>query len=301
MERQKQELQWKMQELELDTEREILKAKQGALLKFEEEEGILVSVLKDQNKQSHLPLIEPGVFSGSIDKFPLWLKAFETYVEHRTSSPVERLHFLSRYTEGDAHSAIAGFLHLRTTWKRLVDSSVYGPTPHYPSFADFVQLVSTEGRIACGPVAEKMPEYHADAEIGLLLGVNCPRIIKPREVIPGEEDDPWAVRTLLGWGIVGCVSEGEPTGCFYVGTGELLKKDCNWFEFRFNVPMASSMGGAWERIIRSVRSALIPLIMAHGHTLDDELFRTDYDRPVNRLILLLHDREDSQTGSHEAQ
>ncbi|KAF0289319.1 hypothetical protein FJT64_012424 [Amphibalanus amphitrite] len=546
----------------------------------------LVSVLKDQNKQSHLLLIEPGVFSGSIDKFPLWLKAFETYVEHRTSSPVERLHFLSRYTEGDAHSAIAGFLHLRTSdayvkakeklvarygndfliassylkrlrewsavksgdskglqrladflehchmassaipgmralddphtiqmvlkklpvyiadrWKRLVDSSVYGPTPHYPSFADFVQLVSTEGRIACGPVssgaqseespsarnirgkahaftsshekceacghqseeqratqqvttaravrrpcvictephdvhtckkfmalrlderkeevmkkrlcrgclkpghiwrdcrrrdkcdkcqmshptllhddklmkttasagshdktssgkqhggdtqvkasslrstaqstgdvgvsnchtmivpvklyhesqpeqpiityalldpqsdasfvtealcdvlqpestevelqlstlngrkivrcssasglvvesseggpavnlptlysrheipadreliprretclkwphlrqvAEKMPEYHADAEIGLLLGVNCPRIIKPREVIPGEEDDPWAVRTLLGWGIVGCVSEGEPTGCFYVGTG----------------------------------------------------------------------------------
>ncbi|XP_043211405.1 uncharacterized protein LOC122375894 [Amphibalanus amphitrite] len=56
--------------------------------------------------------------------------------------------------------------------------------------------------------------------------------------------------------------------------GELLKKDCDWFEFRFNVPMASSMGGAWERMIRSVRSALTPLIMAHGHTLDDELFRT---------------------------
>ena len=56
--------------------------------------------------------------------------------------------------------------------------------------------------------------------------------------------------------------------------GELLKSDCDWFEFKFNVPMASSMGGVWERMIRSVRSVLTPLIATHGHTMDDELFRT---------------------------
>ena len=43
--------------------------------------------------------------------------------------------------------------------------------------------------------------------IGLLIGMNCPRAIKPREVQLGAEDDPWAVRTLLGWGICGIVDK----------------------------------------------------------------------------------------------
>ncbi|XP_043200214.1 uncharacterized protein LOC122369489 [Amphibalanus amphitrite] len=649
IERQRQELEWKMRELELETEHDILTAKKEALLKFEREEGMsesehpitkgetrretpseeeashaartkeepevqkevsestatevlasLVNVLKDQGKQGRLPMIEPGVFTGSVDKFPIWLRAFETYVEHRTSSTVERLHFLSRYTDGEAHSAIAGFLHLRTAdayikakeklvsrygndflvassylnrlrewpivrsgdskglqrladllehclmasaalpgmralddphtihlvlkklpayvtdrWKRLVDTRVYGATPSYPTFTDFVELVATEARIACGPVsvqmeeslhtrdpkqargkvhtftsstdnpcgacghkteersvsketttrsrrpciicgedhtvhackkfmamsledrkvqvlkkrlcrgclkpghmwrdcrrrdkcdkcskahptllhdealaktanarghsetenskptrgemqakasslrstvqnvedcstshchtmivpvklyrqdqperkvvtyalldpqsdasfvtdalcdalhpeatevelelstmngrkilkcmstsglvveslengekvdlptlysrqeipadhtliprpetclkwthlhqvADKIPVPQSDADIGLLLGVNCPRIIKPREVIPGEEDDPWAVRTLLGWGIVGLISKSEPKGCFYVGSGDERKKLCH-FAYRTRV------------------------------------------------------------------
>ncbi|KAF0306216.1 hypothetical protein FJT64_022233 [Amphibalanus amphitrite] len=36
-------------------------------------------------------------------------------------------------------------------WKRLVDTRVYGATPSYPTFTDFVELVATEARIACGP------------------------------------------------------------------------------------------------------------------------------------------------------
>ena len=75
----------------------------------------LVSVLKEQNNRRHLPHMEPDVFSGSVEKFPIWVNAFETYVEHCTKCAVERLHFLSKYTEGEADSAIAGFLHLRTS------------------------------------------------------------------------------------------------------------------------------------------------------------------------------------------
>lgn len=41
------------------------------------------------------------------------------------------------------------------------------------------------------------------AEIGLLIGANCPRAIKPHEVILGNDDDPYAKRTALGWGIIG--------------------------------------------------------------------------------------------------
>ena len=74
----------------------------------------LVNILTEHNKQSQSPHIEPEVFSGSIEDFPIWMKSFETYVEHRTTCPVERLHFLGKFTEGEAHSAVAGFLHLRT-------------------------------------------------------------------------------------------------------------------------------------------------------------------------------------------
>ena len=54
---------------------------------------------------------------------------------------------------------------------------------------------------------------------------------------------------------------------------ELLKDDCDVIDFKFNVPQASHMGGAWERAIRSVRAVLNSILQDHG-TLDDELLRT---------------------------
>ena len=47
-----------------------------------------------------------------------------------------------------------------------------------------------------------MPYQH-DVDMGLLIGANCTKAIKPREVIPGADDDPYAVRTTLGWGVIG--------------------------------------------------------------------------------------------------
>ena len=44
-------------------------------------------------------------------------------------------------------------------------------------------------------------------DVGILIRCYCPRALKPREVIPGKGDDPYAIRTLLGWGIVGPVHE----------------------------------------------------------------------------------------------
>jgi hypothetical protein len=35
---------------------------------------------------------------------------------------------------------------------------------------------------------------------------------------------------------------------------ELLRKNCDWFDFKFNTPKASHMGGVWERQIRTVRN-----------------------------------------------
>ena len=48
-----------------------------------------------------------------------------------------------------------------------------------------------------------------DVEVGLLVGANCTRAIKPREVIPGADDDPYAMKTTLGWGVIGNASPKE--------------------------------------------------------------------------------------------
>ena len=41
-----------------------------------------------------------------------------------------------------------------------------------------------------------------------------------------------------------------------------------------NVPHASHMGGAWERLIGTVRRALETSLIKEGTQLDDEAFRT---------------------------
>ena len=55
-------------------------------------------------------------------------------------------------------------------------------------------------------IVDKLYPYQSNTDVALLIGCNCPRAIKPREVILGKGDDPYAVRTLLGWGIIGPVT-----------------------------------------------------------------------------------------------
>ncbi|XP_071481015.1 uncharacterized protein [Diadema antillarum] len=55
------------------------------------------------------------------------------------------------------------------------------------------------------PIADHLMPYNPAVEVSLLIGNNCPRAIRPREIICGGEDDPYAQRSLLGWGVVGSV------------------------------------------------------------------------------------------------
>ena len=55
-------------------------------------------------------------------------------------------------------------------------------------------------------IAEHLTPYQHDISVGLLIGANCAKAIKPREVIPGGDDDPYAVRTTLGWGVIGIMN-----------------------------------------------------------------------------------------------
>ena len=55
----------------------------------------------------------------------------------------------------------------------------------------------------------------------------------------------------------------------------LLQRDeCDYFDFTFNFPSASHMGGVWERQICSVRRVLEAMLCQSGQQLDDDSLRT---------------------------
>lgn len=43
-----------------------------------------------------------------------------------------------------------------------------------------------------------IPPYMKDVKIGPLIGLNCPDVFRPKDVIYGEENEPYAVKLLLG-------------------------------------------------------------------------------------------------------
>ena len=96
-----------------------------------------------------------------------------------------------------------------------------------------------------------------DLEVGLHIGINCSRAIKPLEVIPGQEDDPYAKRTALGWGIIGAIRSskkedaetGSDIACNRIVTCEVQAKSdrkmCH-FAFKTHVKEMSSPSDASE-------------------------------------------------------
>ena len=73
---------------------------------------LLTDVLSHGKTQDKLPRIEPDILDGSLLRFPLWMKSFETILEKHTDSVSERLFYLSKYTTGPAKAAIIGYFGL---------------------------------------------------------------------------------------------------------------------------------------------------------------------------------------------
>jgi hypothetical protein len=51
-------------------------------------------------------------------------------------------------------------------------------------------------------IASVIHPYQPDIDVAILIRCDCPRALKPREVILGKGDDQYAIRTLLGRGII---------------------------------------------------------------------------------------------------
>ena len=74
-------------------------------------------------------------------------------------------------------------------------------------------------------IAQEIPQL-LDCKVGLLIGYDCSRALTPRQVITGGDEEPYAIRTDLGWSIVGSspkmAKSTEVTGlCHRVSVKEL--------------------------------------------------------------------------------
>ena len=54
----------------------------------------------------------------------------------------------------------------------------------------------------------------------------------------------------------------------------MLQNSADWIQWKRNPPLASHMGGVWERQIQSVRNILSSLMKTHGVSLDEESLNT---------------------------
>ena len=66
-------------------------------------------------------------------------------------------------------------------------------------------------------IAAEMPPL-LDCEVGLLIGYDCSAALAPRRTIIGDDGQPYAVKTDLGWSIVGslmCADILNASGCCY--------------------------------------------------------------------------------------
>ena len=87
-------------------------------------------------------------------------------------------------------------LHLPKTFSREI---IPAKRSHIPRPESALQWPHLE------KIAAQIAPYQTDVEIGILIGSDCPRAIMPREIIPGEDDTPYALRSDPGLGIIGTV------------------------------------------------------------------------------------------------
>ena len=70
----------------------------------------------------------------------------------------------------------------------------------------------------------------------------------------------------------------------------LLKENADWIQWKMNPPLASHMGGVWERQIRSARATLSSILKTCSTSLDDETlntFFTEIEAIVNSRPLVV--------------
>ena len=116
-----------------------------------------------------------------------------------------------------------------------------------------------------------------DIKIGILIGLNCPNVLRPRDVIYGKENEPYAVNSLLGWYINGPVEHGAAD-----------KLSCN--RVRVTSPIRVDTPQAYIIPTRSVKECMTPQLVQR---MFDSIFQKE------KTVLLYREKIKNSLILHE--
>ena len=108
---------------------------------------------------------------------------------------------------------------------------------------------------------EDMPDLDRTVPVGLLIGVNCPQALQPRDFIVSVDQGPFAIRTALGWCISGPLHQRdsdrdiEMISCFRIKANETpirtsetgqIGMTLQMYESELNYPSSNEMSSNWS-------------------------------------------------------
>jgi len=106
-----------------------------------------------------------------------------------------------------------------------------------------------------------MPDLDRTIPVGLLIGVNCPQALQPKDFIASVDQGPFAIRTALGWCISGPLHQrdsdcnNEMISCFRIKANETpiriseivqIGMTLQMYESELNNPSSNEMGSNWS-------------------------------------------------------
>ncbi|XP_059099320.1 uncharacterized protein LOC131893338 [Tigriopus californicus] len=69
--------------------------------------------------------------------------------------------------------------------------------------------IPTKRQAEAWPHLENIPFNYSDSDVGILIGMNAPRALRPLRLVLRNDDEPYAVQTKLGWTVHGPISGGR--------------------------------------------------------------------------------------------
>ena len=143
---------------------------------------------------------------------------------------------------------------------------------HIPADRDEIPRPETASRWPhLERVVKDIPPYLEDVEIGALIGLNCPKAVRPRDVIHGKQNDPYAVFSLLGWHINGPIKrEGN--------------RSVQCHRIQIHEPSAVDEASGYIVVERSVKEQLTPRVV-------ERMFEVDFSEEENGMAMSQEDRE----------
>lgn len=83
-------------------------------LKVQKKQASISEMIMVQQVRSSLPSHKPPTFSGNSMEYSRFINAFESLIESKVESPIERLYFLDQYTTGKAKEVIKGCIQMKS-------------------------------------------------------------------------------------------------------------------------------------------------------------------------------------------